>query len=211
MQDVHKTTAAVHEFGRTAVQPYWQRLSVLLEIERSARGQAVLDDGIEGLLRSLHATATWEPPFLQIAGRPARKIFLDSAGLVITPSVFLFDRPTLLFSSTDPHSTPVLVYPAPLDVNTKRLWARSTSGGKTLGALLGRTRAEALHALLDSYTTGGLGQRLGISAAAASQHTSVLRNAGLITTRRQKNAVSHSLTPLGLALLNGDGFAEQQT
>ncbi len=42
---------------------------------------------------------------------------------------------------------------------------------------------------------------MGISLAAASQHASVLRNAGLITTRRRGSAVLHVLTPLGAELL----------
>ena len=39
------------------------------------------------------------------------------------------------------------------------------------------------------------------SLAAASQHASVLRGAGLIVTRRQGGAVLHVLTPLGAELL----------
>jgi DNA-binding transcriptional ArsR family regulator len=42
---------------------------------------------------------------------------------------------------------------------------------------------------------------LGISPAAASQHASVLRNAGLLVTRRDRNTVLHTLTPLGSAML----------
>jgi len=41
----------------------------------------------------------------------------------------------------------------------------------------------------------------GISLAAASQHASVLRDAGLIAGRRQGSAVLHVLTPLGAGLL----------
>jgi DNA-binding transcriptional ArsR family regulator len=44
---------------------------------------------------------------------------------------------------------------------------------------------------------------VGISLAAASQHASVLRDAGLITTHRQGSAVLHVLTPLGAELLRG--------
>ena len=46
-----------------------------------------------------------------------------------------------------------------------------------------------------------LASRAGISLAAASQHASVLRGAGLIVTRRQGGAVLHVLTPLGAELL----------
>lgn len=208
--DQRKITAAVHEFGRVAIHPYWPRLSVLLEIERVARGQMVLEDGIEGVLRGLHVGTKWSAPFLEIPGHADREVRLGSAGLIIVPSIFFAGPPKLHFSHGRRNGTPVLVYTAPIEVSPKQLWSPGPNSGEPLGALLGRTRAEALRVLLNNCTTGGLGQQLGISAAAASQHTSVLRNAGLITTRREKNAVSHSLTPLGLALLNREGFAEKQ-
>ncbi|WP_420807874.1 ArsR/SmtB family transcription factor [Amycolatopsis antarctica] len=72
-------------------------------------------------------------------------------------------------------------------------------------ALVGRTRAAVLNALSDSSTTGELAERLGISAAGVSQHTGVLRSAGLITTRRNRNSVMHSITPLGVSLISGGG------
>jgi DNA-binding transcriptional ArsR family regulator len=45
-------------------------------------------------------------------------------------------------------------------------------------------------------------RRLNISPAAASQHTTVLRNAGLLVSHRDRNTVLHTLTPLGRAMLN---------
>jgi DNA-binding transcriptional ArsR family regulator len=43
---------------------------------------------------------------------------------------------------------------------------------------------------------------VGISLAAASEHASVLRDAGLITTHRNGSSVLHVLTPLGAELLH---------
>jgi DNA-binding transcriptional ArsR family regulator len=47
-----------------------------------------------------------------------------------------------------------------------------------------------------------LARRVGVSAASVSQHTAVLREAGLIHTSRIGKAVLHTMTPLGTALLN---------
>ena len=66
---------------------------------------------------------------------------------------------------------------------------------------MGRNRAAVLSAIAHGCTTTELAGRVGISLTAASQHASVLRNAGLITTRRQGSAVLHVLTPLGIELL----------
>nr|BFE78281.1 hypothetical protein GCM10020093_008820 [Planobispora longispora] len=51
-------------------------------------------------------------------------------------------------------------------------------------------------------TTGALARRLDISSAAVSQHTTVLREAGLITTLRHHSNVLHNPTQTGLTLLD---------
>ncbi|GAA3104618.1 ArsR/SmtB family transcription factor [Kribbella aluminosa] len=52
-----------------------------------------------------------------------------------------------------------------------------------LADLLGRTRAAVLRSLTHSATTTQLARRVGISLASTSDHTRILRAAGLITTR----------------------------
>ncbi|MFI6982279.1 ArsR/SmtB family transcription factor [Embleya sp. NPDC050154] len=52
--------------------------------------------------------------------------------------------------------------------------------------------------MADCCTTTELARRLSISPAGASQHATVLRQANLITSRRHRNTVHHSLTPLGI-------------
>ena len=80
---------------------------------------------------------------------------------------------------------------------------RDGAGGLSLPALLGRTRAVVLSRIEDGCTSRELARRSGISAPSASQHTAVLREAGLIDTSRRGQAVVHTLTPLGAALLTG--------
>jgi DNA-binding transcriptional ArsR family regulator len=45
---------------------------------------------------------------------------------------------------------------------------------------------------------------VGVAASSVSQHTTVLRDAGLISTQRLGKGVIHTLTPLARALLNSD-------
>ena len=75
--------------------------------------------------------------------------------------------------------------------------------GEALGKLLGQNRAIVLSRIADGCTTSELARRAGVSLASASQHATVLREAGLITTRRDGGAVFHSLTSLGAELLAG--------
>ncbi|WP_443071388.1 ArsR family transcriptional regulator [Streptomyces sp. NBC_01465] len=53
-------------------------------------------------------------------------------------------------------------------------------------------------------TTGELACAAGVSASSASQHTTALRDAGLIASRRQGASVLHILTPLGASLLRSN-------
>ena len=71
-----------------------------------------------------------------------------------------------------------------------------------LAALLGATRAAVLDAVVraPAITTGQLAEGLGVSAAAASRHTAVLRDASLITTFRAGMTVHHHPTRLGTDL-----------
>jgi hypothetical protein len=50
-------------------------------------------------------------------------------------------------------------------------------------------------------TTGEPAPAVGVSASCASQHTSVLRDSGLIVSRRHAAGTLHTLTPLGATLL----------
>jgi DNA-binding transcriptional ArsR family regulator len=81
--------------------------------------------------------------------------------------------------------------------------ASAATGREALSALLGRTRAAVLEAVGGGSSTGEIARRLGISQAAASQHATVLRNAGLVLSQRDRNTVLHTLTPLGQAMLDG--------
>ena len=83
--------------------------------------------------------------------------------------------------------------------------ALSTAPGlRSLNALLGRTRAEILETVADGgVTTTELAHDTGVAPATASHHVGVLRKAGLLTTRRAGRMVLHTVTPLGLALLDG--------
>ncbi|MCM2390542.1 ArsR/SmtB family transcription factor [Streptomyces albipurpureus] len=69
---------------------------------------------------------------------------------------------------------------------------------------MGHGRATVLSVIAESrggVSTGDLADRAGLSAATVSEHTSVLRRAGLVSTRQLGRARCHSLTTLGRDLL----------
>jgi DNA-binding transcriptional ArsR family regulator len=128
--------------------------------------------------------------------------------LLLQPSFFCTRRPVTL---ANPDMTPVLVYPIQHTLGWARDPSRSGSGsgsgsgrerGAELGALIGHTRAAILQDVVAGRTTGELAERFGISGAAASYHTAVLRRAGLLLSVRHNKYMLHTITPGGLALLD---------
>ncbi|UNS95057.1 winged helix-turn-helix domain-containing protein [Streptomyces tubbatahanensis] len=187
----------VHRLG---VAPYWAQMRTHLQLDRDRRCGFLVGGGIESLLSTLHTWIDWRPPVLTVACGRMQEIVLKGNGLVIAPSMFLA-QPMVFACPEGSERPPVLVYPAPLDITTAdALWSTAGTGDRALAALVGRTRAKVLQALTETCNTSELGRRLGISPAAASQHATVLREAGLVTSRRRSNTMLHSLTPLGSAM-----------
>lgn len=195
--------STVETYHRASVGPHWRGIRAHLDAERARRGAVMLDRGVDGLLAGLHRTIRWTPPVLRIDSDPSMDgdFVLDGRGLVLMPSFFL-RTPAVMHDARDPAEC-VLIYPAPVGPGQAAgVWTATPPAG-ALGNLLGRTRASVLTAIADGVTTtGALAGRLDISAAAVSQHTAVLREAGLITTRRHHGNVLHNPTQTGLALLN---------
>jgi DNA-binding transcriptional ArsR family regulator len=188
-----------------ALAPYWSRIQAAVDADRTRRARALLDGGVEGLLASLRPTMRWDAGVLEVLDYPdTRELHLDGRGLLLVPSFFCARTPVALL---DPALPPVLVYPVDRlgglvpEPGNGAGPASATGGREALAALLGRTRAAVLEATDDGCTTGEVARRLRISPAAASQHTTVLRNAGLLVSHRERNTVLHTLTPLGRAVL----------
>ncbi|MER6583105.1 winged helix-turn-helix domain-containing protein [Nonomuraea sp. NPDC001023] len=194
--------STVEAYHHTALGPYWRNIRAHLDAERAQRGTILLDRGVDGLLSGLHPGIRWSPPTLHLhAGdRLATDFTLDGRGLLLVPSFFM-RVPAVIYDPGDPADC-MLIYPAALGVDhAAGIWTDGPSP-RALANLLGRTRASVLTAIADGMTTtGALARRLDISSAAISQHTAVLREAGLITTRRHHNSVLHHLTQTGLTLL----------
>ncbi|WP_378273127.1 ArsR/SmtB family transcription factor [Amycolatopsis samaneae] len=207
-----RVAAAVFEFCQVAVVPYWSHTRSCLEAERDVRGRVLITVGVEGLLSSLHPKMRWTPPTLEIAGQPRRDVHLDGRGLLLSPSLFLIGRSGVLIDARRASTAPVLAFAVPPSPAVlSGMWGSWKPNEQALGALVGHTRAAALQALTDSCTTGELSQRLGISLAGASKHATILREAGLVETTRNRNTALHTLTPLGVALLQSRRVAPRRS
>jgi DNA-binding transcriptional ArsR family regulator len=193
---------ALRDYHRTVLAPVWPRLQALVDADRAQRARTLMDHGIDGLLQTLGPTLRWRPPVLEADYPVDRDLYLDGRGLVLVPSVFCWRTPVTL---VDPELRPILVYP----VSPSPGWHLNPAGRvpaleDRLAHLLGHSRAAALRVIEDGCTTGELARRIGITPPTASQHATILREAGLITTTRCRNTVLHTLTPLGAALLSAN-------
>ena len=183
-------------YCRTAVEPHWPSISTCVAADRGRRVHQLANGGIDELLSNLHPEVRWRPPVLEVPQAVPADVSLGGRGLRLQPSFFCDPAPA---RPRDTDATPTLVYPVrrPADA----LSSAPTRRGQSLAALLGRTRAAALAAVRRGCTTSELARRCGVSAATASQQATVLRGAGLISTRRDGGSVRHELTDLGSRLL----------
>ncbi len=98
-----------------------------------------------------------------------------------------------------------LLFPVPVD------WQMLTDPADEaprdpLGDLMGHSRSSVLRALRDrQHTTSSLARAVHLSPASASEHTAVLRAANLVSSAREGNHVTHSLTALGATLVQSTG------
>ena len=199
-----RLAAAARAAHEVLVKPYWTRVHSCLYAEHVARLRTLAAGGPDRLLASLQSQLVrWRPPVLEVLLPSDHDMPLDGRGIALMPSVFVGQRPSLHTNPNDPTAAPWLVLPLVGDPARRRqLWNIHGPRGAALAALVGRNRAAVLRTVADGCSTTELADRVGISLAAASQHASVLRDAGLITTHRQGSAVLHVLTPLGAELLH---------
>lgn len=197
-----RLAGVLHRYYEAAVAPYWPRVQGRIEADRATRGRALLDGGADRLLASLPPMLRWRAPVLECDYPVDRDLHLGGRGLLLLPSYFCRRTPVTFHN---PDLTPVLVYP--VEHQAPRLTPPAPPE-RSLGRLVGQTRSEILQGIGVGCTTSELARRVDVSLASASQHATVLRDAGLLHTLRQGNAVLHTLTPLGAALLRGSRLAE---
>lgn len=187
-----------------AITPHRHTIDAAVDRDRRLRIRALAAGGVEDLLASLRPMMSWSAGELRIPTHRDQELHLNGRGLLLVPSYFCLNGPVTMF---DPALPPVVVYPVAKQPDV--LLARAAPEPGALAALIGTTRALALAATSGSPTaTTDIARRVGISAGTASEHATVLRQAGLITSHRERNRVLHQATTLGLALL---GMAEPQT
>ena len=183
---------------RQTLEPSWPMLTAGVGSHVGERIRHLAAAGLDGVLNSLHPAIRWQAPVLTVdTGTPgpgtAREVVLAGRGLTLGPWPLAGPLPRVLLADDQPA---FVMYPIAVA-------STSAQAAGALNTLIGRTRAAALRhlAVRGQHSTRELAQRLGVSAASASEHAAALRNAGLVSTVRAGRSVRHSITTLGVTLV----------
>jgi hypothetical protein len=201
-------TDGLGELYSVLLGPYWEQVTDMFAADLSVRTRQLLGGGIDSLLSQANPRwMRWNPPVLEIrmANGIERDLYLEGQGVCLVPSVFT--SRTLVDDESLPQ--PTVCIPAGLDQPLRMLTVFGPENAMpapaaSLAALLGHTRSAVLNVVAEhpGCSTKELAAFANIAPASASEHATVLRDAGLIQTARWRNRVIHSVTSLGLALLN---------
>ncbi|MEU5193494.1 winged helix-turn-helix domain-containing protein [Streptomyces scabiei] len=212
--------STVRDFSELAVAPHWERIRGHLDGARESLRDAMCRGGVGALLDSLGPGIRWKAPVLEIAGVGAGELELGGRGLVLVPALFLRRAGHVMRAGRNfPGRPPLLMVPdrpRPEELSGLLAETETMRGGRredadNLAVLMGRTRAAVLRAVREGCGNAALAARLGVTTAAVSQHTTILRAAGLISTHRSGSHAVHTVTHLGRMLLRGDGRPSRQT
>ncbi|GAB3474756.1 winged helix-turn-helix domain-containing protein [Amycolatopsis cihanbeyliensis] len=199
----------LEEVYQHTVEPHVPTLHASTMADRSVRTRHIAEGGMDRMLSGLiPGRVRWEPPVLVVTKPGGAQVDIDlgGRGLLLVPSLFGSDYPIL---ALDAEPQPLMTYPVH-DTNPGRPLPAPVSTSPTpatpyaLASLLGRTRATVLTVIAEyaGCTTAELAALASIAPASASEHASVLRKAGLVTTVRHHKAALHSPTQAGILLLD---------
>jgi DNA-binding transcriptional ArsR family regulator len=162
--------------------------------------------GIDHVLSHLHPTVTWANPVLTIhLVRSGPELRLNGQGLILIPGA---GRDWTIMTAVNDHEPASLVYPAypAHDADRPALRSQPEPGipPKQLIALFGQTRARVLVTVGNtaSLSTTQIADHCAISLSSASEHATVLRQAGLLASNRRGETMRHSITSLGMRMLS---------
>ncbi|TGB09066.1 ArsR family transcriptional regulator [Streptomyces palmae] len=198
---VRRLAEATEQAWQALVAPDWPRLRALLEADVALRSRQLAEGGLERLFADLRPELSWADGALTVRTRGAEPPLqrLDGRGLLLMPSVFVW--PDVVSGFAAPWQ-PTVIYPAR---GVGGLWQRpSPRAAEALVRLLGPNRAAILGGLTDPSSTTALAERHRLAPSSVSAHLAVLRDAGLVSARRQGRLVLYERTPLGIALAEGE-------
>ena len=188
---ISRIADTLHAYWDIALAEHWPLIHALLEADVLWRARRLATGGARALFEDLHETITWHGEWLSATDPHDHSGALSGEGLLLTPCTMAW--PTVR-KMIEPYQ-PTITYP-PRGIAT--LWETGPAPTPhALAALIGRSRAAMLIALVEPISTTTLAQRLSITTGAVSQHLSVLLDCGLVTRSRVGRSVLYRRTRSG--------------
>ena len=188
---ISRIADTLHAYWDIALAEHWPLIHALLEADVLWRARRLATGGARALFEDLHETITWHGEWLSATDPHDHSGSLSGEGLLLTPCTMAW--PTVR-KMIEPYQ-PTITYP-PRGIAT--LWETGPAPTPhALAALIGRSRAAMLIALVEPISTTTLAQRLSITTGAVSQHLSVLLDCGLVTRSRVGRSVLYRRTRSG--------------
>jgi DNA-binding transcriptional ArsR family regulator len=196
-REVRRLADVLEAYWGRALEPVWPRIRAFLEADIAYRARRLTTGGPAALFAGLSPEVIWKQPHLEVQVPAHDAVFnLDGRGLLLVPSAFTA-RPVV--SDRAPW-LPGVIYPAR---GIATLWEQASAAPGGLARLIGGSRATMLADLAAPRSTTELAERLSLSPGTTSHHLTALREAGLVTSRRDGRSVLYARTPLGDALATG--------
>jgi DNA-binding transcriptional ArsR family regulator len=196
-----RVAAALEQYWRVAIAPFWPQLRAILDADVAYRVGKLARGGIAELMQDLHPSIELTEHAIRIASLTESDV--DGGGLTLVPCVFIWPH---LWVELGLAGEPSLTYGAR---GIGALWQDSDGGTEeagVLGALLGRTRAEILLSLRLPRSTTDLARSIGLTPSTVSSHLAILRRSGLVTCWRSGRRVLYQRTGAASTIVAACGY-----
>ena len=191
-----RTVETLRAFWDRALAPHWPRVRALLDADIAHRARRLTEGGPAALFEDLHpGFVRWRGDRLEIDLSFTSERDLGGHGLLLMPSAFQWPGPAVI--SRAPWQ-PSLIYPAR---GLAALWEEGCPAPGGLARVMGPARAQLLALLEAPRSTTDLARLSGLTPGGVSQHLAALRDAGLLTSRREGRSVLYVRTPVADALV----------
>jgi hypothetical protein len=188
---LEKLVQALRDYFELAVAPHWPVIRAQVDADCDQRRRILVDGGVYALLNSLRPMLAWSTPAFAETDGEEQGLRFHGARIVLLPAFFSLSPAVVTVPPSQPARLGLSFHPA------LRTGARQVAPGhrRRPGQGTGRSaradegcRAATMAA---ACSTSELATRLGVTLSAVSRHTTVLRQAGLIITRRYRNTALH--------------------
>lgn len=178
------------------IEPHWDQTRRILHADIAQRSRRIAEAGTTAMVASLHERVSWQDNSVRVRMHSWNEyVPCEGSGLLLVPSVFASPWCSVL---TEKPVQPTLFYPVKALANSWHL--RNSPAERALSALMGEGRAKVLLCLAGERSTSEVAGACSLAVSTASHHLTALRDAGLITSRRDGARVLHSRTLLGDSL-----------